>query len=114
MKENEQLADFTENLEQYLHSNYELLKYQATERSSSIGSGLISGLLVTLVVAFFSLFISLGAAFYISARFGNSYSGFLFVGGFYLLAGIILIVSRKKLVERPVRNKIIRKILSKN
>ena len=114
MTEDLKIEELTQGLKRYINTNCELIKFEATERSSVIGSGVISGLLIGLVAMLFVLFISLGAGFYLSARFENLYSGFAVVAGFYFLLGIILVIGRKKLMERPLRDKIIRKIFSKN
>ena len=114
MNDQSKLEEFTESVKQYIDTRYELFKYESAERTSGFGSVLISRFLITLTVSFTVLFISLGAAFYISARFNNSYAGFLFVAGFYMLTAIFLMIGRKKLLEKPMRNKLIRKIFSKN
>ena len=114
MPEIEKTEELIANLKQYVNTNYEILKLEAAERSSVLGSGLISGLLVTLVGILFIFFLSFAAAFYISIRLDNNYAGFMIIAGFYLLAGLILFIGRKKLLEKPLRNKIILKIFSTN
>ncbi len=114
MPEYEKLEEITENVKDYVATNCKLIKLQVAERSSVIGSGLISTLLIGITIFLLILFISLGLGFYLSARIGDTYSGFAIVAGFYLLIGIILIVGRKTLVEKPMRDKIIRKLFSSN
>ena len=114
MPEFGKIEELTDNLKKYIATNYELQKLQAIESSSVFGSGLISSLLVGLVVVLFVFFLSLWAGFYLSASIGDNYSGFLIVAGFYFLLGFILILVRKKLIERPLRDKIIRKVFSNN
>lgn len=114
MPEFGKIEELTENLKKYIATSYELQKLQVIESSSVFGSGLISSLLVGLVVVMFVFFLSLWAGFYLSAIIGDNYSGFLIVAGFYFLFSIILVMLRKKLVEKPLRDKIIRKIFSNN
>lgn len=114
MPEFGKIEELTENLKKYIATSYELQKLQAIESSSVFGSGLISSLLVGLVVVLFVFFLSLWAGFYLSASIGDNYSGFLIVAGFYFLFGFILILVRKKLIEKPLRDKIIRKVFSNN
>jgi hypothetical protein len=109
----DKIEEITESLKIYVSTNYELIKLQAIERISVIMADLISNLLVGLVVLVSVLFISIWAGFYISASLGDNYSGFAIVGGFYLVIAIFLMIVRNKLVERPIRDKIIRKIFSK-
>jgi hypothetical protein len=113
MPEHGKLEELTESLKSYITTNYELIKLQTIERSTVIVADLLSNLLVGLVVFLFVFFLSICAGFYLSARLGDSYSGFAIVTGFYLLVSLILLLVRKKLVERPLRDKIIRKIFRK-
>ena len=114
MPEHVEVEELTDILKAYINTNIELIKLEVTEHSSVIGASLISNLLIVLTGALFFLFVSLGVGFYLSAILGNSYSGFAIIAGFYLILGFILIVWQKKLVERPLRDKIIRKVLNRN
>lgn len=108
------IEEISESLKRYLNTNYELIKLKAVERFTVILADLISDFLVGLVVFLFVFFTSLWAGFYLSVRLGDNFSGFGIVAGFYLLVGLIMIILRKKVVEKPLRNKIIRKIFSNN
>ena len=114
MSNTTEIEGLTKCIEEYVITNYELVKLEATETSSVIAAGLISGVLLAITGILFLFFISLWLGFYISFRMGDSYSGFPIVAGFYLLIGLILVVGRKKIVEQPLRDNMIRKIFSKN
>ncbi|HEV7231015.1 MAG TPA: phage holin family protein [Bacteroidia bacterium] len=108
------IEELTDNLKSYASTNFELFKLEATERASVIGSESVSFVAISAVAALFVVFISIGAGFYISARMGDTYSGFLIVAGFYLFLTLVLLIGKKKLIEHPLRDKIIRKVFSKN
>lgn len=114
MIEQDKLEELTENLNKYVKTNFELIKLEATERACVVGSKLIVSLILLVVGCLLVLFISLGASFYLSDYFKNNYIGFVIVAGFYFLIGLILILGKKALVERPLRDKIIRKVFSEN
>jgi energy-coupling factor transporter transmembrane protein EcfT len=114
MPEHDKIEVLVESINRYVKTNCELIKLEATERTSVIGSCLISNLLIGLVGILIIFFISLGASFYISYRIGDNYSGFIIVAGFYFILGFILMIGRRTLIERPLRDKIIRKIFSRN
>lgn len=114
MPENVKIEDLAESFKIYVNTNYKLIKLEAIERTSVIGSGLLSGLIIGLVGLLFVFFLSFGVCFYLSDYFGNYYIGFAIVAGFYLLLCLILIIGQKTFLKRPIRNKIIRKIFSKN
>lgn len=114
MAQSEKIEELTQHLTKCVNTNYELIKLQATERTSVYGSGFLSGVIIGLIGLFFILFLSLLAGFYLSTKIGNSYSGFGIVAGFYFLIGVVLFLGRKKLMQKPLRDKIIRTIYSKN
>lgn len=111
MPEYNKLEEITDSLKEYLLLNFEILKLEATERISVIGSSLTAMLLVGLSVFLFVFTMSIGLGFYLSALLGDTYSGFAIIAAFYFLLAIVLFVGRKKLIERPLRDKIIEKIL---
>ena len=113
MIEKEKIEELTKSLKVYVQTNIELIKLEATERTSVFGSSLISILLVGFSLFLFVLFISISAGFFLANYFNDNYTGFLLVTIFYFLLTLILIMGRKKFIERPIRDKIIRRILKK-
>ncbi|WP_127136038.1 phage holin family protein [Flagellimonas oceanensis] len=61
-------------------------------------------LLIGGVVSIALLFLSLSAAFWFGNMLDNTAQGFLIVGGFYVLVGIILFLMRRK-IEKPLLKK---------
>ncbi len=113
MSENGKIEELTKSLKVYVQTNIELVKLEATERISVFGSSLISILLVGFSLFLFVLFISISAGFFLGDYFDDNYTGFILVAGFYFLLTFILIICRKKFIERPIRDRIIRIILKK-
>lgn len=111
MAENGKIEELTQSLKVYVQTNIELVKLEATERVSVLGSSLLSVLLVGMTLSLFILFLSIGVSLYLSAYLNNSYLGFILVAGFYFLLSCLLVLTRKKLIETPIRNTIIKRIL---
>jgi len=111
MPEFKKLEELTDSLKQYLLLNIEIIKLEATNHVSAIGSTVASSLIVGISAFLFVFTLSIGLGFYLSALLGDSYSGFAIIAAFYFLLAIILFLGRKRLIERPLRNKIIEKIL---
>jgi len=110
MPENGKADELTERLKKYGNTSYELAKLELIESSSVFGSGAISTVLISVVVILSIFFTSFGCAYLLSIVLKNNYLGFLIVGAFYFLLSLTLILGRKKLLEIPIRNKIIHKI----
>ncbi|NDP22330.1 MAG: hypothetical protein GZ091_14800 [Paludibacter sp.] len=113
MYEFDKIEEITESLKQYVNTNYEIIKLEATERTSVIGSSFVSGLIVGLTAFLFVFTLSIGMGFYLSALLGDSYSGFVIIAAFYFALAIVILIVRKRFIETPLRDKIIRKILEK-
>lgn len=114
MIEQDKLEDLSKNINSYVKTNLDLIKYQATERTCVIGSKIIANSILLLVTVLLILFISLGASIYLSKYFGNDYLGFIIVAGFYFLLGLILLIGKGSILERPIREKIIRNTFNKD
>ncbi len=113
MPEQGKIEELTTSLKVYVQTNIELFKLEATERTSVIGSSLLSFLLVGFSLFLFVLFVSISTGFLLANYFNDNYIGFGLVTIFYLVLTLILIIGRKKFIERPIRDKIIRRILKK-
>lgn len=111
MPEFKKLEELTDSLKQYLLLNIEILKLEATNQISAIGSSVASSLIVGVSAFLFVFTLSIGLGFYLSALLGDTYSGFAIIAAFYFLLCIILFIGRKKLIEKPLREKMIEKIL---
>ena len=114
MLQNNKAEELIEGVKKYISTNYDLIKLQTIERSSVILSSLLSTIFIGLVMLLFVFFISLAAGFYLSTKYDSMCIGFSIVGGFYFLLGIILMLTRKKSLEEPIQDKIIKKIFNEN
>lgn len=101
MQLNEKLEALTDSLKEYADTNYELIKLEVIDHSSSIISGIVTTLIVTVILVLFALFGSMYVAYYLSDLLGN-HIGFAIVGGFYLLLAIVIYLNKKGFIEKPV------------
>jgi hypothetical protein len=111
MSEFIKLEELTDNVKEYLILNIEIIKLEVTNQISSLGASMVSSVIVGIASLLFLFSLSIGLGFYLSALFDDLYSGFAIVAAFYFLVVIILYAMRKKLIERPMRDKIVEKIL---
>ncbi|MBK1896446.1 phage holin family protein [Chryseobacterium paridis] len=88
-----------ETIKEYASKRIDLLKIEATEKSS-LSAGMITYLVVLLVAfAFFIILFNFGIAFLIGKAMDNYSYGFLIVAAFYLLLMIIVMVFKKRIVN---------------
>jgi len=112
MSEFNKAEEISNGLKQYLMLNYEIVKLQATDKVSVLGSSLFGLLMVGISAFLFAFTLSIGLGFYLSAVLGNAWSGFAIIAAFYFLVAIVLFIGRKKMIEKPLRDKIIDKLLN--
>ncbi|MBK6264276.1 phage holin family protein [Marivirga sp. S37H4] len=104
------IDELTSNLKQFVKTNIKLAKLEATERATTIAPNVIALSIIALVLYLVLLFLSIGLSLYLSELLESTYGGFLIMGGFYLLVGIIFILGRKKILRNPIRDLIIKSI----
>jgi len=107
MEENLRTERVVQHVRQYLENRWNLFLLNTSDKASGLISSVASILLIGVSMVFVLLFLSVGAAIWIGSSTGNSSVGFLYVGLFYLVVSIILLVSRKQLIKIPVINKMI-------
>lgn len=112
MEDSDKIETLTKNVQEYINIRVEIVKLLATDKASSILAKIVFGFIVSLVALLFVIFISMALGYYMSTLTGSTFSGFLIVTGLHLIMGLVLISYRKKLVINPIRNILIRQILS--
>lgn len=96
-----------EDLKHYFSTRVELIKLETLEKSSEIGASVVSRIIVSTAAIFALLFLSVWLSFYLTTLLGMPYIGFAVVGGFYTLLFLVLLIGRKSMLEKPIRNGII-------
>ena len=95
----------------YAKMRVELIKLQSIQASSEVSSSLLSGFIITILVMLCLIFLSIALAIWIGIYTGNPLLGFLYIGGFYLLICIAVLVFRKKWLQHPIQNYFIKKLI---
>jgi uncharacterized membrane protein YqjE len=98
------------NVIECVETRFDLVQLDVQDKVSDIMASMASIALVGLMLAFTLLLLSIGVAIYISQRYNSSFIGFVYVSGFYLVAGILLYASRKRLIRLPVINMLLKRI----
>ena len=101
-----------ENAKVYEKTSIELYKLKAIEKISETSSTLVSRVMAFSLLVLFILMVSVGIAFWLGNFMGKIYYGFLCVGGFYGLAGVVLYFFLHSWIKERVNNSIIRQMLS--
>lgn len=96
-----------ETIKEYASKRIDLLKLEATEKSS-LSAGLITYFVIMLVAfAFFIILFNFGIAFLIGKALDNTSYGFLIVAAFYFVIMIFIAAFKQKIVY-SVADKVIK------
>ncbi|MDP3435197.1 MAG: hypothetical protein Q8T04_19835 [Bacteroidota bacterium] len=95
----------------YSKTGFELVKLKALDKFSDVASSLISHYVVLIVIASFTLFVSLGLAFWLGEILGKIYFGFFAVAVLYGILGLVINFLFHKTLKRIVADYLIKKVL---
>ena len=96
-----------DDLKRYASTRIALIKLETIDKSSQIGANVVSRIIVSVIAIFALIFLSVWAALYLSMLIKVPFVGFAIVGGFYTFVFLVLLIGRKSLLEKPIRNGII-------
>ncbi|TVR68522.1 MAG: phage holin family protein [Marinilabiliales bacterium] len=96
------IAEIISVARSYVNTRIELWKLSLLEKASLAGAHFLSSVIVVLIVAFCLLFISLAFAYWYGQKTGDMIAGFLITAGFYLVIGLVFVISRNFFVTGPV------------
>ncbi|AYO57705.1 hypothetical protein CO230_05955 [Chryseobacterium sp. 6424] len=93
----------------YAGKRLDLLKMEATEKSSVVAGTTTYLVLIAVAALFFIILLNIGLGFLIGTWVDNYGLGFLILAGFYLLLMLVIFLARKAIKDK-VANKIIKSI----
>ncbi|RYY22114.1 MAG: phage holin family protein [Chitinophagaceae bacterium] len=98
-------------LKAYAETRFTLAKYKVVEKGTSIIASIIINAIVAVIALVTFLFSSFTLALFLADVFHSYWKGFGTVAGFYLLI-VVIILTAKKGLERPIINGFIRKFFN--
>ncbi len=102
----------TRHVTEYLDVQVQIIKLKTIDKAAGLASDTVSVLLVAIVALLGVLSVSIASGFYFSHRLGSYTKGFLLVGAIYLVISVLLLMFRKPLVSKSIRNRVIAALLS--
>lgn len=114
MRDSNNLEELTDHLKDYIETNIDIVRLDASGRLAKLSSSVISSVIIGFIVNLFIICISIGAGFYFGALLGDTFAGFFIVAAIYLLLFLFLYFRRKPLLINPIRNAIICTLLDED
>ncbi|MDR3716407.1 MAG: phage holin family protein [Puia sp.] len=107
MEEFKKIEDLVDHAREYVNTRIDEAKLSVAEKSSGVIALLIARAVVGIVFLLSLLFASIAASYVLGSVLGRTWLGFLVVAGFYFLTGIIVWLSRERMIRLPIMNTII-------
>lgn len=99
--------EFADHVKDYINNRIAAVKLQTAEKTSKFASNFIAIAVAAAIMLVFTIFISMGAAFWLSDSIGNLWSGFFIVSGVWLLIALVVWFSRERILRMPIMNKML-------
>jgi len=104
----EEIGNIRKDIQEYIEVRLDLLKLQAAEKISKIISNTAVAIILILLLSLILFFLSFAAGYFMASVLNSNVRGFLCVAGFYLLLMLIILIFRKKIIDRPVIKSVIK------
>ena len=104
---------FVEQVKEYVNTRIAQLKLSFAEKTSKVMSVMIAVVISALVFSLFLVLISIAGAMAIGQWLESPWLGFVIVGGVILVVGLVLWVSKDRLIGKPIMNALIKVIFDK-
>ena len=91
----------------YAEIKLRLLTLKTADKTSRLATGFLTVLILILIFIFSVVLLSIGIAILLSNALDSASAGFFIMGGFYVVAGAILVAMRKQIIFEPLLNSIV-------
>lgn len=105
------IEDIVSKVGELAETKAEIWKLKATGKIGDAVSSIISIIAIAVFTTMAICVISVGVACIIGLNLNNYGYGFLIVGGFYALVGLLIFLFRKQWIKHPISNLIIDKMI---
>jgi hypothetical protein len=102
------LQNIKNDIRDYFEVRLDQLKLHTAENISRILSNTANLVIIGYLMFFILLFLSIAGGYFFGTLFNSNELGFLCITGFYLLILLIFLFYRKKLVDKPIIQAIVK------
>lgn len=110
--ENTSIEELFFKLKDYGETTLDLLKLKAINKILRVSSTIILSVFSLVLLFLILICVSIGLSLLIGVWLGHAYWGFFIMAGFYVIIWLILFLSKKKLLDEPVKNRLVKEILN--
>ena len=109
----ENFDNIRKEIQEYIEVKLDLVRLHTAEHLARLLSSSSSIVIAGYLLFFILLFLSFAAGFFLGSLLHSNEAGFLCVAGFYCLVLIVFLIFRKKIVERPIIQAVVKLLFPK-
>lgn len=104
--------EFAESVKEYLDIRIESAKLTVAEKTSLVLANAAAGIAVVVAFIFFTGLLAVGLSLVLGEWLGKTWAGFMIMAGIFFIMAIIIWISRKKIVQLPLMNALIKQLFN--
>jgi hypothetical protein len=93
------IQELIDKAEQYAKTNVQLYRLKAIDKVTDVFSSVAAGIVISVILIFFVIILSIGASLWLGDLLGKPCYGFFVIAGMYAVIAIILMSMRRSLLE---------------
>lgn len=109
--EKNHLDELLDHTKEFVNTKVEIVRLQVIDKTSRTGGLIASHIFFLVICISVFFFLSISGALYIGEVTGKNYFGFLAMGVFFGLTGLLFYWNREKWIRRPFADTILRSML---
>ncbi len=98
----------------YVSLRLQITQLKYSSKTSLVTSSVLTYMLISMIVFFFVLVLTIGIALWMGNLLGEWYLGFLIMAGIYLMLGLVIFTFRNRWIRIPLNNLIIKEIFDED
>jgi membrane-bound ClpP family serine protease len=105
------VEELFEKIKDYGETRIDLLKLKTVNKVSGFLSNLITTVFLLVLLFLVIMFLFIGFALLVGTWLGHAFWGFLIMGVLFIIIGLVLFSSRKKILKDPISNSLIKSLI---
>jgi len=104
------INDLAGNIREYIETRIDIVKLDAADTGATAASSMVVWVVIAIASVFTLLLITIGGAIGIGYLVDNFAVGFFILAGVYLLIALVLYYNRENWIRKPIINAIVKNI----
>ncbi len=109
-----QVETLFKEFKDYVSLRLQITQLRYSSKTSLVSSSVLTYMLISMIVLFFVLVLTIGIALWMGNLLGEWYLGFLIMAGIYLMLGLVIFTFRNRWIRIPLNNLIIKEIFDED